>query len=128
MALFDNQQETNLKSCADLIESVLGMLGFDAARSRVPSESGPSWSVTSGSARVFVFLASGDDGENYLQVVAPVLVPSEDPTRLFRRLLELNANELTGAAFGVRNQALVVRSVVTTTGRRAASIASRCSR
>jgi hypothetical protein len=59
---------------------------------------------------VFVFLTrSGSD--NVLQVMAPLLRPSPDALegpRLCRRLLELNAGALTGAAFGLRGEEVVL--------------------
>jgi hypothetical protein len=117
MALFDNQKETNLKACVEMVEVVLSSMGLDPVRTRIESASGPAWGVTRGSAEVFVFLSTTAEGDNYIQIIAPVMRP--DPGRsdgLYDHLLSLNANELTGAAFGLRNGDVVLTTDRGTTG------------
>jgi Putative bacterial sensory transduction regulator len=117
MPLFDNAQEANFKACAHMVESVLQERGLDPAQSRIASEEGPAWGLQQGSAEVYIFLSAGDDGTNFIQVVAPVLVPASDTfNELMRRLLELNANELTGAAFGLREDEVVLTADRSTLG------------
>ena len=119
MALFGNPQESNLRACSQMIESVLTDRGLDAAGSRVKSDEGPAWSVTQGTAGIFIFLTPGRDGENFIQVVSPVVRPADEvlASPLFlRRLLELNATELTGAAFGLRGEEVVLTTDRSTTG------------
>src|SRR5438105_12830533 len=104
-SLFDNRQETNLKACEQMVDAVLTARGLDASRHRIESHGGPAWGMTAGSAEVFIFLTAGTAGDNFIQVVAPVMTPPQqelNAPRFLRRLLELNANELTGAAFGLR--------------------------
>lgn len=118
-ALFGNRQEANLKSCEQMVESVLVARGLDAARHRIESEGGPAWGLTAGSAEIFIFLTAGKSGDNFIQVVAPVMTPTEEQLsgpRLFRRLLELNAGELTGAAFGLRDSEIVLTTDRSTQG------------
>jgi hypothetical protein len=116
MELFENKLETNLKACVEMVEAVLIDFGADPERARIPLDTGPAWGLTRGSAEVFVFLSS-DEGDNYIQVVAPVMRPPAAATdKLFRYLLALNADDLTGAAFGFRNGEVVLTTDRSTTG------------
>jgi hypothetical protein len=112
---FDNTQETNLKACTEMVEAVLIAMGVEPEGARIPSDTGPAWGLTRGSAEVFVFLTAADE-DNYIQVVAPVIRPKEGETKLFPYLLTLNANDLTGAAFGIRNGDVVLTTDRSTTG------------
>jgi hypothetical protein len=118
-SLFGNRQEANLRTCEQMVESVLASRGLDATRHRIESAGGPAWGVTAGSAEVFIFLTAGTTGDNFIQVVAPVMTPPQEELqqpRLLRRLLELNATELTGAAFGLRGDEVVVTTDRSTVG------------
>ena len=118
-SLFDNRQETNLRACEQMVEAVLVSRGLDANRHRIESHGGPAWGMTAGSAEIFIFLTAGSSGDNFIQVVAPVMTPTEEHLagpRLFRRLLELNAGELTGAAFGLRGNEVVITTDRSTQG------------
>jgi hypothetical protein len=118
MSLFGNRQEANLKACEQMIEAVLEERGLDPQRSRVQSDGGPAWGMTQGSAEVYIFLSAAA-GTNFIQVVSPVMRPSAealDAPALLRRLLELNANELTGAAFGLRDNEVILTSDRSTNG------------
>jgi hypothetical protein len=118
-SLFGNRQEANLRSCEQMVEAVLSARGVDAVRHRLASTGGPAWGLTAGSAEVFIFLTPGGDGENFIQIVAPVMTPPAEELehpRLLRRLLELNASELTGAAFGLRGAEVVVTTDRSTVG------------
>ena len=119
MPLFDNKQETNLKACIEMVNAVLTQMGIEPAEAMISSDSGPAWALTRGSAEVFVFLSPGDSGDNFIQVTAPVLRPPSDGAvlqKLYTKLLELNANDLTGAAFGLRDGDVVVTTDRSTTG------------
>jgi hypothetical protein len=117
MPLFDNPQEANFKACAQMVEAVLQARGLNPETSRIHSEEGPAWGLQQGSAEVYVFLSAGERGENFIQVVSPVMVPSEATFNdLMRRLLELNANDLTGAAFGLRDDEVVLTADRSTLG------------
>ena len=102
--LFGNERESNAASSVAMIEDVLRELGHDPAATRTASgESESSWIVSRGSASVVIELSNRDDYV-YLRVVAPVLTVDAgvDTGRLFARLLELNAREVTGAAFALQ--------------------------
>jgi hypothetical protein len=117
MALFDNTQESNFNACVHMVESILQGRGLDLGESRIENEEGPAWGLNQGSAEVYIFLSQGERGENYVQVVAPVMTPAPDTfQQLMLRVLELNANELTGAAFGLRGSEIVLTSDRSTTG------------
>jgi len=99
--LFRNERESNAVSCAAMIEDVLRDLGHDPTAARaIDSHEERAWSIRQGSATVTVGLSNRADYV-YLRVVAPVLTvnPTVDTNRLFARLLQLNAREVTGAAF-----------------------------
>lgn len=111
MSLFGNRQEANLKSCERMVEAVLVARGLDPGRLRIDSHGGPAWGLKQGSAEIFIFLTAGSHGDNFIQVIAPVMKPSAaelGAPKLLRRLLELNARELTGAAFGLRGDEVVL--------------------
>jgi len=77
-SLFGNRQEANLKTCEQMVEAVLTARGLDAGRHRIESHGGPAWGVTAGSAEVFIFLTAGSSGDNFIQVVAPVMTPPQE--------------------------------------------------
>jgi|SRR5215468_4690704 len=111
MALFSNKQEANLRSCIRMIEEALEALGHPPDDSRSESaDDMPAWRVvTGGGSHVEVHL--GVEGEkNVLRVTAIVAqVPEgahEGP--LFRKLLELNASEVKGCAFGLHGRDIVL--------------------
>jgi hypothetical protein len=117
MPLFDNPQESNFHACENMVEAVLHGRGLNPATSRIASDDGPAWGLQHGSAEVYIFLSAGDKGQNFIQVVSPVMMPSSATFHdLSRRLLELNANELTGAAFGLRDDEVVLTADRSTTG------------
>jgi hypothetical protein len=119
MSLFGNRQEANLRSCAQMVESVLAARGLNAEKSRIDSPAGPAWGMTHGSAEIYIFLTAGEGGDNFIQVVSPVMRPTAETLRgphFLRRLLELNASELTGAAFGMRGDEVVLSTDRSTSG------------
>jgi hypothetical protein len=119
MSLFGNRQEANLKACEQMVESVLEERGINPEKSRIQSGAGPAWGMTQGSAEVYIFLTSAEDGENFIQVVSPVMKPTVETmagTVFMKKLLELNANELTGAAFGLRDDEVVLTCDRSTSG------------
>ena len=97
-----------------MVEEVIVELGLSAQESRLQTESGnPAWGLMKGSAQVFVFVnpGTGDEECNSIQVVAPVIIIPEaasSQTALFRHLLDLNAREIAGAAFGLKGETVVV--------------------
>ena len=117
MPLFDNPQESNFNAIANMVEAVLHARGLNPESSRIHSDEGPAWGLQQGSAEVYIFLTQGDNNENFIQVVAPVMVPNDATFfQLTKRLLELNADELTGASFGLRGEEVVLTTDRSTTG------------
>lgn len=116
MALSQNE---HLRACAQMIEDVLKSRGLDVAKSRTKSDGGPAWSLREGSAEVLVFLTEGTGDVHTLQVVAPVMRPTLDALvtgALCRSLLELNANGLHQAAFGLFGGDVVLTADRSTAG------------
>jgi hypothetical protein len=102
-----------------MVETVLSARGLDVQASRLESSDGPAWGMRQGSAEVYIFLTASETGENFIQVVSPVMIPTDDMLTqpdLLRRLLELNATELTGAAFGLRENEVVLTTDRSTAG------------
>ncbi len=111
MALFSNKQESNLRSCIRMIEDALHSLGHPPDESRSESaDDMPAWRVeTKGGSSVEVHL--GVEGEkNVLRVTATVAHVPEgaDEGPLCRKLLELNASEVKGVAFGLQGRDIVI--------------------
>ncbi len=119
MALFSNKQEANLRSCIRMIEDALESLGHPPENSRCESADDlPAWHVDAGrGAHVDVHLGVEDD-KNVLRVSATVAsLPSLDAAvqaRVFKKLLELNAGEVKGVAFGIVGDDVVLVSERTT--------------
>lgn len=116
MALFSNKQEANLRSCIRMVEDALQSLGHPPDNSRNESDDDmPAWRVESSGARVDVHLGIADD-KNVLRVTATVAsVPGADrEARVYRKLLELNATQVKGVAFGIVGGDIVLVSERTT--------------
>jgi hypothetical protein len=114
MALFSNKQEANLRSCIRMVEDALQSLGHPPDNSRTESEDDmPAWRVEAvgPGARVDVRLGIADD-KNVLRVTATVAtLPSGDgELRILHKLLELNATEVKGVAFGLIGSDIVLVS------------------
>src|SRR5687768_2437613 len=110
MALFSNKQAANLRVCVQMVEDAITHLGHVPDESRIDSADDlPAWKVEKGSAHVYVQLGTAGD-QNVLKVTAPVmkLADAVDEKKLYRRLLELNASKVTGVAFGVRQETVVL--------------------
>jgi type III secretion system-like peptide-binding chaperone len=107
MPLFGSRTPAPGHRLTKLIESVLQDLGLEPSQAAISSRDGPMWGLLKGSAEVYVAIIE-TDGESFVQVTAPIMEVPENPTALFKRLLELNCDELSGAAFGVRGDRVVV--------------------
>lgn len=107
--LFSNKRESNLRSCVQMVEDTITSLGHSLETSRLPKEGLPAWRVQKGSAHVYIVLSSRDD-KNYLRVTAPVLhvEGSVDRLALYQRLLELNETHVSGAAFALRGNTVML--------------------
>ena len=106
--LFSDVPESNLKRAVELVEQTLTALGVDLASSRVRSLDGiDRFAVRRGSARVLLSIhpppgdGSSDDGS--IRVMAPVITLPDPDVRpeLYERLLQINARDLCGVAFGI---------------------------
>jgi hypothetical protein len=97
-----------------LVETTIRGLGLDPAASRTEREGHVSYALRRGSARILVAVhpAGGDLPEARLRVVAPVvhIPPPPVDAALFRRLLEANAIDLVGVAFGISGKEIIVVS------------------
>ncbi len=113
MALFGKKKQANLRATVKMVEEVIADLGLSPKENELQTESGePAWGLMKGSAQVFVFLHPGDPEDDFgiLQVVSPVVTLPDVSGQLplLRHLLETNAKEITGAAFGVRGETVVL--------------------
>jgi hypothetical protein len=115
VGLFTSKQESNLKVTIRLVEEVITELGLKPEENRLQVPGGGlAWGLMKGSAEVFIFLVEGDPGAYHsLQVVAPVMKMPDSPVSqmaLFRRLLELNAQVISGAGFGIKEDTVMLIS------------------
>ncbi len=114
MTLFDDQAESDYQRAVSFVESTVKALGVDPARCRVNvSGSGDAFSLRRGSASMLVTLQHGKDAddEGTIRIVAPIVMLPSEPTKehaLLRKLLHLNAKDLTGAAFALQDGQVVV--------------------
>ena len=112
MALFSNKQESNLRSCIQMVEDVIKTLGHDPDESRIETHDDmPAWRVQNGSAFVTIVLQGDDKASENLLLVSAELVRLDgkiDRLKLFQRLLELNVSSIKGAAFGLRGSDVVM--------------------
>lgn len=116
MALFGARSTGAGGRTIKLVEAVLEDLGLDANEAQIPSREGMLWGLVKGSAEVYVRVVESDD-DNFVQVISPMMaMPDDEPGALLQRLLQLNADELSGAAFGVRGDRVVVTAERPVTG------------
>lgn len=112
VSLFDNEREANLTSSVEMIEGALIELGHIVAESR-RGEDGieRSWRVGKGSAHVDVRLLESSPLW-ILRISAAVMTcdDSVDRAALFANLLEKNAREVTGAAFALDGDMVILVS------------------
>jgi hypothetical protein len=112
MALFSNKQESNLRSCIQMVEDVIKTLGHDPDESRIETHDDmPAWRVQKGSAFVTIVLQGDDKASENLMLVSAELVRLDakvDRLKLFQRLLELNVSSIKGAAFGLKGSDVVM--------------------
>lgn len=112
MSTEQTSNDSEIQRAADLVEQVIARLGLDASTMRMPAPSeGRAWSLMRGSAAVAIFLRPPRQREDspQLRVVSPIVrIETNEPEKLFRTLLELNATGLGGVAFGVHHERVVV--------------------
>ena len=100
-----------------MVEATIKTLGVDPATAKIPGDEKTSaYALRRGSARVVVAVAKADGGSGTLRVLAPVVRAPEaaKEAAVFRRLLELNAREVAGAAFGLFGDEIVAVAERTT--------------
>lgn len=103
MSLFDNQREANLDSTVAMVEDVLIELGHFVNDCRSEREGAArAWALQHGSATIDIGLLERE-GDLRLRVSATVLTldGAVDRPALFGRLLALNAEAISGAAFAL---------------------------
>jgi len=101
-----------------LVEAAIQTLGVSPASARAKEGDGhASWTLQRGSAAILIALATRDAGTGgspavYLRVISPVMSLPDASKRegLYKHLLELNAQGLANAAFGLVNDRVVVVS------------------
>lgn len=112
MGLFGESSQSNFKRAHKMIEEVLGAFGASPEKNRLDTKDGSTaWGVMRGSAEVMIFLnpARSDKEDNFLRMVSPIVrLPTENLLPLYRRILELNAKEVYGIAFGIINEDVVL--------------------
>lgn len=104
--LFGDSAQREIKKATKLIDSVLAESGLAGLEPVVDEEhQALVWSFSADSAEVFILLSPGGDEDGsggMLQVRSLVAcLPETNVLPLYRKLLELNGEELIGASFGV---------------------------
>ncbi len=110
--LFENRRESSVESVTTMVEDVLIELGHFVNDCRVDAPNTlRAWRVQKGSATVRISLV---DAPSYprLSIVAPVMRTDAkvNVLSLYRRLLELNCDEVAGAAFAVRRNEVLLKT------------------
>lgn len=97
----------------EVVETVIGSLQQDESAMVSHTEGGHVWKFKYGSVEVFVQL-TGQTDEDTFKVWSSVLkLPTNDDTRLMRRLLEMNWADTFEACFGIMDDEVVVLSMRT---------------
>jgi len=102
-----------LPDIVKMVERVIKDLELSPSECRLSTDD-PAWGLAKGSAEVFVFINPGepDQGDEFfIQCISPVMkLPKSEHNRnaLLHKLLQLNAEELAGAAFGLKGEDTVV--------------------
>jgi len=111
-------QQKNQERVVKLVESHLESEGLNLETVRKKSNDGhPYWAFAQGSAAVRIHIIPGPEqrGVNYFQVVSPIIVlPEENKEALYRKLLELNGDQLWMCGFAVRNDTVLLTADRTT--------------
>ena len=111
MALFSNKQESNLRSCIQMVEDVIKTLGHDPDESRIETHDDmPAWRVQKGSAFVTIVLQGDDKASENLLLVSAELVRLDakvDRLKLFQRLLDLG-RAASSLLFGLKGNDVVM--------------------
>ncbi len=99
----------DVEEAVRLIESVIRGLGLDPTSAMIPGDSATkAYALKRGSARVVVAVHTTDSGGTFRVLSPCVRIDASSSADLYKHLLELNARELVGAAFGVFGDEVVV--------------------
>ncbi|MBL4637649.1 MAG: YbjN domain-containing protein [Kofleriaceae bacterium] len=110
--LFANQREANMESTIAMIEDILINLGHIVEDCRTDDfAQTPSWRVRKGSAWTRIELRKGKHSYR-VRVVATVvsLSASVDRLALYEKLLQLNSSHVSGAAFALDDNQILLTS------------------
>ncbi len=109
------QPSEDVQRAIGFVEATIAALGIDPAKTRHRREGHCTYALRRGSARILVAVHAPNASlaEGRLRVVAPVIRLVGDPAEpadpaLLRFLLEANARDLVGAAFGISGPDVVV--------------------
>ena len=115
MSMFggQNDAQSEFNRAVKVIEAVLSGLGLDPNQSRLATTDGSTaWTLLRGSAEVLVFLnPAKNNGPNFIRIISPIWrMPAENQPAVLRKLLEMNARDLFGTAFGLMGDDAVLVS------------------
>lgn len=115
MSMFggQNDAQTEFNRAVKVVEGTLTALGLDPSQSRLATTDGSTaFTLLRGSAEVLVFLnPAKNNGPNFIRIVSPIWrMPAENQPLILRKLLEMNARDLFGTAFGLMGDDTVLIS------------------
>jgi len=108
-----NEPQSEFNRAVKVVEAVLSGLGLDPNQSRLATTDGSTaFTLLRGSAEVLVFLSPAkNDGPNFIRIISPIWrLPTENQPAVLRKLLEMNARDLFGTAFGLMGDDTVLVS------------------
>jgi hypothetical protein len=107
----------HFQSTKALVEGAIQTLGVSPEAARAQEGQGhTSWTLQRGSAAILIALATRETGPGssalYLRVISPIMSLPEPSKReaLYKHVLELNAQGLANAAFGLVSDRIVAVS------------------
>jgi len=110
--------QSDFARAVKLVETVVAAFGLDPQKCRINTNDGSTaWSLLRGSAEVLIFLnpSRQPNQPNFIRCVSPIWrLPAENHLAIFQRLLELNARDLYGTAFGLMGRDNVLDAVLVT--------------
>lgn len=85
------QPAPRLEQYANLVEQILGTIGYIPSQIRLPTSEGYGWSFRRGSAIIEIYVQQQQDSTGIMQVLSPIMhLPQSGLLPLYRKLLELN--------------------------------------
>lgn len=99
----------DVEEAVRLIESVIRGLGLEPSSASIPGDANTkAYALKRGSARVVIAVHASESGGTFRVLSPCVRIEATTSPELYKHLLELNARELVGAAFGVFGDEVVV--------------------